>query len=171
MPLNTHKDPGTVTEKQLPSKYILGVVIEKESKRRQALSQFQDVSLIHSLLKNHMKKTSTSLNIREMQIQATAKYHITLVRMAVAKHSTNKQCQRGCGEKGTLLQRSSQSHSTSSRKNSMDVHLKNNTGVLSVQFSRSVMSDSLQPHESQHARPPCPSPTPGVHSNSCPSSQ
>ena len=41
----------------------------------------------------------------------------------------------------------------------------------SVQFSRSVMSDSLQPHESQHARPPCPSPTSGVYSNSCPSSQ
>ena len=40
----------------------------------------------------------------------------------------------------------------------------------SVQFSRSVMSDSLRPHESQHARPLCPSPTPGVHSNSCPSS-
>ena len=33
----------------------------------------------------------------------------------------------------------------------------------SVQFSRSVVSDSLRPHESQHARPPCPSPTPGVH--------
>ena len=41
----------------------------------------------------------------------------------------------------------------------------------SVQFSCSVMSDSSQPHESQHARPPCPSPTPGVHSNSCPPSQ
>ena len=41
----------------------------------------------------------------------------------------------------------------------------------SVQFSRSVMSDSLRPHESQHARPPCPSPTPGVHSDSHPSSQ
>ena len=40
-----------------------------------------------------------------------------------------------------------------------------------VQFSRSVMSDSLWPHGLQHARPPCPSPTPGVHSNSCPSSQ
>ena len=40
----------------------------------------------------------------------------------------------------------------------------------SVQFSRSVMSDSLRPHESQHARPPCPSPTPGVHSDSHPSS-
>ena len=41
----------------------------------------------------------------------------------------------------------------------------------SVQFSCSVVSDSLWPHELQHARPPCPSPTPGVHSNSCPSSQ
>ena len=41
----------------------------------------------------------------------------------------------------------------------------------SVQFSRSVMSDSLPPHESQHARPPCPSPTPRVQSDSCPSSQ
>ena len=40
-----------------------------------------------------------------------------------------------------------------------------------VQFSRSVMSNSLRPHESQHPRPPCPSPTPGVHSNSCPSSR
>ena len=40
----------------------------------------------------------------------------------------------------------------------------------SVQFSRSVVCDSLRPHESQHARPPCPSPTPGVHSNSRPSS-
>ena len=40
----------------------------------------------------------------------------------------------------------------------------------SVQFSRSVVSDSLQPHESQHARPPCPSPSPGVHSDSCVSS-
>ena len=41
----------------------------------------------------------------------------------------------------------------------------------SVQFSRSVMSDSLRPHELQHTRPRCPSPTPGVHSNSRPSSQ
>ena len=38
----------------------------------------------------------------------------------------------------------------------------------SVQFSCLVVSDSLQPHEFQHARPPCPSPTPGAHSNSCP---
>ena len=43
--------------------------------------------------------------------------------------------------------------------------------MYSVQFSRSVVSDSLQPHESQHARPPCPSPIPRVHSNSCASSR
>ena len=42
--------------------------------------------------------------------------------------------------------------------------------LSSVQFSHWVVSDSLRPHESQHARPPCPSPTPGVYSNSCPSS-
>ena len=54
-----------------------------------------------------------------------------------------------------------------------------NTGVSSHfllqrifhQISHSVVSNSLRPHESQHARPPCPSPTPGVHSNSHPSSQ
>ena len=43
--------------------------------------------------------------------------------------------------------------------------------ISSVQFSHSVVSDSLRPHESQHARPPCPSPTPGVYPNSCPLSQ
>ena len=41
----------------------------------------------------------------------------------------------------------------------------------SVQFSRSIMSDSLQPHELQHVSPPCPSPAPGVHPNPCPLSQ
>ena len=41
--------------------------------------------------------------------------------------------------------------------------------TLSVQFSRSVMSNSFRPHELQHTRPPCPSPTPAVHSNSRPS--
>ena len=41
----------------------------------------------------------------------------------------------------------------------------------SVQFSRSVVSYSLRPPDSQHARPPCPSPTPGVHPDSCPLSQ
>ena len=47
----------------------------------------------------------------------------------------------------------------------------NNNYYYSVQFSRSVVSDSLRPHELQHSRPPCPSPIPGVYSNSRPSSQ
>jgi len=51
-------------------------------------------------------------------------------------------------------------------------HLGSPNGLFSsVQFSCSVVSDSLRHHESQHARPLCPSPTPGVHSNSCPLSQ
>ena len=43
--------------------------------------------------------------------------------------------------------------------------------ISSVQFNRSVVSNSLRPHESQHTRPPCPSPTPRVHPNSCPLSR
>ena len=51
------------------------------------------------------------------------------------------------------------------------IALSNPEGFSSVQFSHSIMSDSLWPHESQHAKPPCPSPTPRVHSDSCPSSR
>ena len=51
------------------------------------------------------------------------------------------------------------------------VYFSTSVSCYSVQFSHSVVSDSLRPHESQHARPPCPSPTPGVHSDSRPSSQ
>ena len=51
------------------------------------------------------------------------------------------------------------------------IYISDASNISSVQFSPSVMSDSLQPHELQHARPPCPSPIPVVHSNSCPSSR
>ena len=51
----------------------------------------------------HMKRCSTLLIIREMETKTKIRYHLTLVRMAIIKMSTNNKCWRECGENGTLL--------------------------------------------------------------------
>ena len=73
--------------------------MEKLGKRPQKTFFQEDVQMANK----DMKKCSTSLIIRERQINTTMRYYLTPVRMAIINKSTNHKCWRGCGEKGTLL--------------------------------------------------------------------
>ena len=73
--------------------------------------------------------------------------------------------------KSLLMRVKEESEKVGLKLNIQKTKIMTSSPIRSDQISRSVMSDSLRPHESQHARPPCPSPTPRVHSDSRPSSQ
>ena len=108
---------------------------------------------LHSLKMayKHIKRCLTLLVTKDLKIKTTMRYHCTSFRIRMIKHThththTKLQIPDKDAEQWELFS-------------------------ASVQFGRSVVSDSLRPHGSEHTRPPCVSPTPRVYPNSCPLSR
>ena len=113
---------------------------------------------------NHKQDEKTTLRMEENNCNWQRITLQNIQAVHAAQYQKNKQPNQKVGRKPRHFSKEDMKMANKEMKKMLNI-----THSL-VQFSHSVVSDSLWPHELQHARPPCPPPTPGVHSNSCPSS-